>query len=117
MSVARSTLIATTAVPVRVRLAELLAYRELVAGLALRDFRVKHKRSVLGAFWSFLNPLFMMLIYTTVFNVILRLFTIPQYWAFILAGLLPWIFFASALTAATTSFPRSSARSRQARAA
>jgi ABC-2 type transport system permease protein len=85
-------------------LAELLAYRELVTNLALREFRIKHKRSMLGALWSFLNPLFMMLIYTTVFNVILRVVSVPQYWALILSGLLPWIFLSSALTAATTSF-------------
>ncbi|MGH7902772.1 MAG: ABC transporter permease [Candidatus Dormibacteraceae bacterium] len=89
------------AAAVRFRLGELFRYRELVANLAVRDLRLKYRRSALGAAWSLLNPLIMMAIYTAVFNVILRVGrNFPQgyhYWAFVLVGLVAWLFFANAL--------------------
>jgi homopolymeric O-antigen transport system permease protein len=85
------------------RLRELLAYRELVANLTVRDLKLKYKRSSLGVAWSLLNPIFLMAIYTAVFSVLLRL-QVRDYWALVLAGLLAWVFFANAIGSATTSF-------------
>lgn len=86
------------------RLRELYAFRELVGNLVARDLRLKYRRSALGAAWSVLNPLFFVAIYTAVFSVVLRAFILPQYWTFVLAGLLPWLFFANSLGACSTSF-------------
>jgi ABC-type polysaccharide/polyol phosphate export permease len=47
-----------------------------------------------------------MAIYTVVFSHLLR-FSIPNYWALILTGLLAWVFFANAFGSATTSFVHS----------
>lgn len=88
------------------RLAELAAYRQLVVNLTVRDLKVKYKGSALGIVWSLLNPLVMMAIYTLVFGIFLRAVKLPDYWAFVLGGLLSWIFFSSALTSATVSFIR-----------
>src|SRR5579864_4649430 len=88
------------------RLHELVNYRELVANLTVRDIRLKYKGSVLGVAWSLLNPLLMMTIYTAVFSVFLRAVSVPHYWALVLGGLLPWLFFSNSLIAATTSFIR-----------
>lgn len=90
------------------RIRELLAYRELVANLTVRDVKLKYKRSSLGVAWSLLNPLLMMVIYTVVFSVLLKAVRVPNYWALVLAGLLAWVFFANALGSATTSFVHSS---------
>jgi ABC-2 type transport system permease protein len=57
---------------------------------------------VLGVFWSLLNPLLLMLVYTVVFSKIARV-PIPNYPVFLLAGLVPWNAFALGLTNATTS--------------
>ncbi|HEV2952958.1 MAG TPA: ABC transporter permease [Candidatus Dormibacteraeota bacterium] len=86
----------------RYRLRELVAYRELVGNLTVRDLKLKYKRSVLGAAWSLLNPLIMMAIYTEVFT---KFFgnRAPDYWAYVLGGLLVWFFIANALGSATTS--------------
>lgn len=89
------------------RLHELVNYRELVLNLTIRDLKLKYKGSVLGIAWSLLNPLLMMAIYTAVFSVFLRAVTVPHYWALVLGGLLPWVFFSNSLTAAATSFIRS----------
>jgi lipopolysaccharide transport system permease protein len=90
-----------------VALGELLAYRELVATLAVRDLKLKYKRSSLGVAWSLLNPLLMMAIYTLVFSVFLRAVRVPNYWALVLVGLLAWVFFANSVGSATTSFVHS----------
>lgn len=88
------------------RLVELVAYRQLLANLTIRDLKVKYKGSALGILWSLLNPIVMMAIYTLVFSVFLRVITFPHYWAFVVVGLLSWIFFSSAVTSATISFVR-----------
>ncbi|HEX6548832.1 MAG TPA: ABC transporter permease [Candidatus Dormibacteraeota bacterium] len=87
-------------------LADLGAYRQLVVNLTIRDLRLKYKGSALGVLWSLLNPLIMMVIYTAVFSVFLRVITVPNYWALVLGGLLAWVFFSSALSSATVSFIR-----------
>src|SRR5207248_5131448 len=88
------------------RLRELARYRELVANLTARDLKLKYKGSVLGVAWSLLNPVLMMAIYTAVFSVFLRAVRVPNYWALILTGILPWTFFASSVNGAATSFVR-----------
>jgi ABC-type polysaccharide/polyol phosphate export permease len=88
------------------RLHELAGYRELVTNLTVRDLKLKYKGSVLGIAWSLLNPLLMMAIYTAVFSVFLRAVRVPDYWALVLGGLLPWVFFSNSLIAATVAFIR-----------
>ena len=45
----------------------------LLSYLITKDFKIKYRRSVLGIAWSVLNPLFMMLIVSTVFKVVFRI--------------------------------------------
>lgn len=85
-------------------LRELLSARELLANLALREIRGKYKRTVLGQLWSLANPLALMLIYTAVFSLILRVKPDPGdpsgldvFALWLLAGLLPWLFFSNAV--------------------
>ncbi|MBO0837991.1 MAG: ABC transporter permease, partial [Actinobacteria bacterium] len=102
---------ATSAGPVtglRNRFGELMAYRELIFNLTARDVKLKYKRSSLGVAWSLLYPLFMMAIYTAIFNVFLRAVNTPNYWALVLGGLVVWLFFSSAISSATTAFVNSS---------
>jgi lipopolysaccharide transport system permease protein len=79
-----------------------LAYWELLSNLVARDLRTRYRGSVLGIFWSLLNPLLLMLVYTVVFSVIVRI-NIHPYPVFLLSGLVPWNAFAQTLTTATTS--------------
>jgi len=75
---------------------ETYRYRELIWALALKELRVRYKRSVLGFVWALLNPLLMMLVLTVVFGTLMR-FTIPHYSIFLLSMLLPWTFFSQGL--------------------
>jgi len=85
-------------------LRELWAYRELLWVLVARDVRVRYKQTVLSAGWAVLRPLLAMAVFTVVFG---RLAKLPSegapYPLFVLAGLLPWTFFSTAVTAAAES--------------
>lgn len=85
------------------RIGQLFAYRDLVRNLVLRDLKVRYKNSVLGFFWSLLNPLLMMITLTVVFTVLIRIADIHRFPLFILTGLLPWNFLANSLTISTGS--------------
>lgn len=76
---------------------DIYRYRELIWALAMKELRVRYKRSVLGFVWALLNPLLMMIVLTLVFGTIMR-FSIDHYAIFLLSMLLPWTFFAQALT-------------------
>ena len=50
--------------------ADLYRYRELFANLFRRDFQAKYKGSLLGIFWSLLNPLLLLGVYLLVFGLL-----------------------------------------------
>lgn len=84
---------------------------DLLRALVVRDLEARYKGAVLGNFWSLLNQLSQLLIYTYVFSIVLKvklnLQGMPEsnltfgMWMF--AGLLPWTAFATGLMSATTS--------------
>jgi len=83
-------------------LRELYRYRDLVAQLVIRDLKVRYKNSVLGFFWSLINPLVQVAIITVVIKYIMRL-PVPNYSAYLLAAFLPWMFFQMSLLDASDS--------------
>ncbi len=83
-------------------LKELYTYRALIQNLVLRDLKARYRGSVLGFLWTFLNPLLLMATYALVFSVYMRI-GMEKYTAFLLTGLLPWIWFSSSLLMGTTS--------------
>ncbi len=74
-------------------LAELAKYRELLLNLVIRDIKVRYKNSVLGFFWSLLNPLMQVAVITVVFKFVGFADEIPNYSAYVLCAFLPWTFF------------------------
>jgi lipopolysaccharide transport system permease protein len=81
-------------------LKEVWASRELLVNLTQREIKGKYKRTVFGQLWSLVNPLALMLIYTLVFALILRVTPDPGspsglnvFALWLLCGLLPWTFF------------------------
>jgi homopolymeric O-antigen transport system permease protein len=77
-----------------------LRYGPLVKNLVLKDLKLKYRDSILGVIWSLLHPLLLLVVYTVAFKFILRVQT-EHYAYFLLAGLLPWNFFAGALLGST----------------
>ena len=82
--------------------ADLLRYRELFSNLFRRDLQAKYKGSLLGVFWSLLNPLVLLGVYLLVFGVIFPSRT-PHFPLYLLAGLACWIFFATSMQSAARS--------------
>ncbi len=86
------------------QLREVWTYRELLFFLAWRDVKVRYKQTALGVAWALLQPLLAMVVFTLVFG---RLAKVPSegvpYPLFSYAGLLPWTFFANAVTSSGTS--------------
>lgn len=76
---------------------EIFRYRSMIANLIKRDLRGRYKASVLGFLWTFLNPLFQILIYSFVFSIILNS-NIEKYYLHLCVVLIPWVFFSTALT-------------------
>lgn len=83
-------------------LAAMKHYRFLIDQLVVRDFKIKYKRSVLGVFWSFLNPLLTMLVLYFVFSNIFR-FDIAHYPVYLLIGIVSFNFFTEACGMSLTS--------------
>lgn len=81
---------------------ETYRFRQLIWALALKELKVRYKRSVLGFMWALLNPALTMLVLTVVFSTIMR-FAIPHYAIFLLSVLLPWTFFSQSLSYAVDS--------------
>jgi ABC-type polysaccharide/polyol phosphate export permease len=79
-----------------------LRYRELIWALALKDLKVRYKRSVLGFLWALLNPALLMIVLTIVFSTVMRM-NIQHYAIFLLSVLIPWTFFAQSLAYAVES--------------
>jgi homopolymeric O-antigen transport system permease protein len=79
-------------------LAELWRNRELLYFLTWRDIKIRYKQTVLGAAWALLQPAFMMLIFTLVFSRLAGSVERVPYPLFALAGLVPWTFFANAVS-------------------
>jgi len=81
-------------------LAQLPRYRGLIQSLVARELKARYRGSVLGFFWSFVNPLLLLLIYSFVFAVVLpnRAPDLQPYALFMFCGILPWTWFSSSLS-------------------
>lgn len=79
-------------------------YRELFYFLAWRDITVRYKQTVIGVAWALIRPFVTMIVLTVVFGVLAKLPSgdVP-YPILVFAALLPWQFFASALTECSNS--------------
>ncbi len=84
---------------VGINLKELWAYREVLYFLIWRDVKIRYKQTLLGAAWAIIQPLLTMLIFTLIFSKVAKIDSdgIP-YPVFAYAALLPWTFFAGAIT-------------------
>lgn len=83
---------------------DILRYRELFFFLAWRDILVRYKQTVIGIAWSVIRPLLTMLVFVIVFG---RIAKLPDngvpYPILVFTAMLPWQFFANALTDSSTS--------------
>src|SRR6202790_129815 len=85
------------------RLAEVWEYRELLFFLIWRDVKIRYAQTVIGVIWVVLQPLMTMGVFTIFFG---RLAKLPSqglpYPVFYFAALVPWTYFATALSSCTS---------------
>lgn len=85
-------------------LRELWAFRELLRVLVERDVRVRYKQTALGFAWAIIQPVMAMVVFSIFFGNFAK---IPSdglpYPIFVYAALLPWMFFANAITTSSSS--------------
>lgn len=88
----------------RLDLAEIWRYRELFWFLSWRDILVRYKQTYLGIAWAVLQPVLTMVVFTVLFG---RFANFPSHGApyevLIFAALIPWQFFANALSESSNS--------------
>jgi homopolymeric O-antigen transport system permease protein len=77
-------------------------YRFLLIELVKRDIKVKYRNSVLGIFWSFLNPLLMMIVMTIIFSTLFGK-TITNFPVYYLTGMLIFSLYSQGSSGAMTS--------------
>ncbi len=89
---------------ISLKLGELWRFRELLGLLAWRDILVRYKQTYLGVAWAVLQPVLTMAVFAVVFG---RLANLDAWGApyalLVFAGLLPWQFFANALSESSNS--------------
>ena len=83
---------------------ELWLYRELFGFLIWRDIKVRYKQTFLGGLWAILQPVIATLVFGILFTTIapIRGDGYP-YPLFVFAGLVPWTFFANAVSLSSNS--------------
>jgi len=86
-------------------LLRLVRYRGLIVSLVARELKARYRGSVLGFFWSFINPLLLLAIYSFIFLKILpnREEALKPFPLFMACGILPWTWFSASLTEASGS--------------
>ncbi|HET6426203.1 MAG TPA: ABC transporter permease [Planctomycetaceae bacterium] len=88
----------------RLNLGEVWRYRDLLSLLIWRDLSARYRQSVVGYGWAFIKPIVSVLIFTFVFGGLAKLPSdgVP-YSLFVLAALIPWLYFSTALSGVSTS--------------
>ena len=85
-------------------LREFAGAHDLLYFLVLRSLKLRYKQTALGAAWALLQPLLTMAVFSVVFGRLARLGSDGMpYPLFALAALVPWTYFANALTQAGNS--------------
>lgn len=90
----------------RLGLTELWSYRDLFLLLAFRDIRIRYKQAVLGIGWALIQPIAMAVILFVFFGLLMGMnakVAPTPYLVFVLAGVLPWTLFESAVNASSSS--------------
>lgn len=77
-------------------------YRHTLWDMAVKQLKAKYASSILGISWAVINPLLLMLAIDFVFSVVFKR-GIENFSLFLLAGILPWMFFSVSLSEATFS--------------
>jgi len=91
---------------------EIWQRRSLILLLSFNDIKIRYRNSVLGFFWSFLEPLLMLTVLYVVFTNVIKT-NIENYPLYLLLGLIMWYMFSRATSMGLTSLAEKSAITQQ----
>jgi len=74
---------------------QLARFWPVIQNMVVQELRVRYQRSIMGFFWTLLNPLLMMVILSWVFSQLVK--NVENYPLFLFAGMVPWSFLSSSL--------------------
>lgn len=85
------------------RIRKIFLYRHLLWDMSIKQLKIKYSGARLGFWWALIVPLILAGSINFVFTKVFRIY-IPDYTLFVLAGIIPWLFFSNALSEVTNSF-------------
>ena len=80
----------------------LIKYKYLIWVLSLKELKIQYRGSYLGFFWSLVNPMLLLVIYTFLFTVVFHN-SQKAYPVYLFCGILPFTWFQSSIIVGTTS--------------
>ena len=94
----------------------LFRHRGLLGALTARELKARYRGSILGFFWSLVQPLLLLAVYSFVFGLVFqpRVGGAEPYALFLVCGLFPWVWLATSLTEGTVSLVASAGLIRRA---
>ena len=81
---------------------EMWIARGILFNFAISDLKIRYRNSVLGVFWSFVEPLLLLAVLFVVFSTMFK-FEIPNFPIYLLLGIITWNFFKNGTTFALNS--------------
>ncbi|MGD0034324.1 ABC transporter permease [Paenibacillus illinoisensis] len=87
------------------KIKEIFNYRQMLESMVLTDLRTRYKGSFLGFFWTLLNPLLMLAVYSMIFKYVVRI-SLENYTSYLFIGIVAWNLLSQALTSGSTSVIR-----------
>ncbi len=85
------------------RIKNIYRHRRVLWDMAASQFKAKYAGSKLGIWWAVVTPIILGVCIGLIFTVVFKI-DIPNYTLFVLAGIIPWLFFTNALWEAINSF-------------
>ncbi|MBM3245695.1 MAG: hypothetical protein FJZ15_07905, partial [Candidatus Omnitrophica bacterium] len=78
--------------------------RSRIAGMVMKDLKLRYARPSLGVLWAFLSPIFIATVFFIVFSVILKVsIREAPYMLYLMSAVFTWRFFQESLTQSVTS--------------
>lgn len=84
------------------KLFEIADHRELLQTFVVKELIARYQASAVGYIWVLLNPFLMMILFTLVYSVFLRI-QVENYALFFISAMLPWNYFINCLSQGTSS--------------
>ncbi len=88
---------------------ELYRHRLLIESLVRREVTARYRGSILGYFWTLLNPLMLLFVYHLIFTRYTKAVDLPNYFVFVFVGILPWLWLSTSITTGSTSISQGGA--------